>query len=178
MGKDKVSDESEQIVIYPADMVIEVRNANPKMAYGLFENDTGTQVTNFVKAAKGRVEFTDLNPRRCYDVGVVKYLDEVKPQFCILWNDYMAINKNAKLNSCNKMPVEYPYNYRVKYLSKNYDGVLDLVDDKNEPVGLTIKTTSGNKARLIEVHSFIKKDKRRYNAFLRQGLQEDTTSRK
>ena len=75
-----LNDTPEQVVIFPEPRIIKIEPAQPERAYGLFDSETGTQVTGFKKGTGGQVEFADLQPSRHYDVGAIENMGEDKPE--------------------------------------------------------------------------------------------------
>ena len=70
MNENKFLIESlEQVIIIPPIRIIEIYDSCPERAYGLFDSQTGTQVSDFVKGAGGQIEINNSEPLRHYDVG-------------------------------------------------------------------------------------------------------------
>ncbi len=138
MEQDKFT--NEQVVIYPQDRRIEINYTVPERAYGLFDTKTGTQVSDFVKGNGGKIEFNHLDSSIHFDVGAVENMSDEKPYFAINWNAQMRDNTDEILNGFDNMPVQYPHIYKI--IDKGNNGVLEMVDDNNEPVGQVMELSS------------------------------------
>ena len=129
-----LNDYPEQVVLNPNPRKIEINYARAERAYGLFDSETGTQVTGFKKGTDGKVEFTDLNPQKHYDVGAIEGMGDDKPQFAIAWNFPMKDETDDILKNSGNLPVIYPKPY-VIIDNNNENNIFDIVDDKGETVG-------------------------------------------
>ncbi len=160
MNENKFLNESpEQVVLTPNPRRIEITHAIPARAYGLFDSETGTQVTGFKKGTEGKVEFADLNPQKHYDVGAIEGVGDDKPQFAIAWNETMRDNTDDILKNSGNLPVEFPGNYLIKDNGNNSNNIFDIVDDKGETVGQVINLSqTGDKPRFNQVWSLKMKD--------------------
>lgn len=156
MNENKFSNEApEQVIIYPDTHIIEINGACEQKAYGLFDSQTGTQVSDFIKGTSGKVEFKKLDPLRHYDVGTIENTGEEKPNFAINWTNGMRDDTDDILNNSRNLPVKYPYIYRIINNENNSDNVFDLVDNNTKKVGEVINLTqSGDKPQFTYVHSF------------------------
>ena len=154
-----LNEQQEQVLIYPNPRRIKINCAQAQRAYGLFDSETGTQVTGFKKGTDGQVEFKDLNPSRHYDVGVIEGMGDDKPVFAINWTQLMRDDTDAILNNSGNLPVVYPAAYTIKDNDNNSNNIFDLVDDNGEKVGEVAKLSpTGDKPKFVYMHSFKMKD--------------------
>ena len=153
--KNIVKEQKDQVIIYPDTRIIKINSSRPEKAYGLFDSQTGTQVSDFVNGNGGQIEFNSIRPNRHYDVGVIENTDDEKPQFAMNWTKQMRDNTDAILSSSDNLPVEYPYMYEIINNGNNSDNVFDMVDNNSEKIGevINLKQT-GDKPRFTCVHSF------------------------
>lgn len=160
MNENKLlNDYPEQVVIYPKPRIIKIQNACANRAYGLFDSQTGTQVSDFKKGTEGKVEFADLNPQKHYDVGAIEGMGDKKPYFAISWNPKMKDNTDAILKNSRNLPVEYPEPYLIKDIGNNSNNIFDLVDKNNNHVGQVINLSqTGDKPRFKQIWSLKMKD--------------------
>ena len=143
---------NEQVVIYPQDRRIEINFSEPERAYGLFDTKTGTQVSDFVKGNGGKIEFNHLDPSIHFDVGAVENMGDEKPYFAISWNSTMRDNTDEIFDGFDNMPVEYPHIYVIK--DKGNNGILEMVDNNNEPVGHVMELLSvGDQPEFVQMWS-------------------------
>ena len=68
----------EQVILIPNPRRIGISRAIPARAYGLFDSETGTQVSEFKKGTEDKVEFANLDPTKHYDVGVIEGMGDDK----------------------------------------------------------------------------------------------------
>ena len=154
-----LNDTPEQVVIFPEPRIIKIEPAQPERAYGLFDSETGTQVSEFKKGTDGQIEFTDLDPNKHYDVGAIEGMGDEKPQFAIAWNTEMKDNTDAILKNSRNLPVEYPEPYLIKDIVNNSNNIFDLVDKNNNHVGQVINLSqTGDKPRFKQIWSLKIKD--------------------
>ena len=154
-----VNEQQEQVIITPTPRIIKINRACQERAYGLFDSRTGTQVSDFIKGTNSQVEFKDLDPNRHYDVGVIENTGDEKPYFAIAWNRTMRDDTDAILKNSDNLPVVYPAVYSIKDNKDNPNGIFDLVDKDNEPVGQVIKLSPmGDKPNFRCIHSMKLKD--------------------
>ena len=113
-----LNDYPEQVVLNPNPRKIEINYARAERAYGLFDSETGTQVTGFKKGTDGKVEG----------------MGDDKPQFAIAWNFPMKDETDDILKNSGNLPVIYPKPY-VIIDNNNENNIFDIVDDKGETVG-------------------------------------------
>ena len=148
----------EQVVLDPNKERIEIMSSHANRAYGLFDAQTGVQVTDFVKGNGGQIEFSHLAPGRHYDVGVVGGMSDDKPQFAIAWNQLgMRDDTDEILKNSGGLPITYPNAYRIRDIGNN--GVYDLVDDRGEKVGQVAQLTQqDDKPEFMYIMSFKMKD--------------------
>ncbi len=156
MKQNKFSNETpEQVILIPRPRTIRINPTIPQRAYGLFDSETGTQVSDFVKGNDGQIEFSRLEPNRNYDVGIIGNPGDEKPQFVINWTLHMRDDTDTILDNSDDFPVVFPYQYVIKYKGSNNGGVYDLADDKGETVGQVIKLApTGDKPEFYCIHSF------------------------
>ena len=153
-----LNDSSEQVVLIPAPRRIEINGAHANHAYGLFDSETGTQVSEFKKGTDGKVEFRNLDSNKHYDVGTIEGMGDEKPQFAIDWTQEMKDNTDEILKNSGKLPVNYPKPY-VIIDNNNTNNVFNIVDDKGETVGQVINLSqTGDKPRFDMVWTFKMKD--------------------
>ena len=151
--------QQEQVLIYPNPRRIEITHAIPARAYGLFDSETGTQVSEFKKGTDGQVEFKGLNPSRHYDVGAIEGMGDKKPQFAIAWTKAMRDDTDTILKNSDNLPVEFPCTYYIIDNGKNSNNVFDLVDDNGDKVGEVVKLSpTGDKPEFKMVCTFKIKD--------------------
>ena len=154
-----LNEQQEQVLIYPNPRRIEINHTQPARAYGLFDSETGTQVSDFKKGTDGQVEFQNLDPTRHYDVGVIENPGDKKPQFAINWTHSMKDDTDAILNNSGNLPVVYPQTYLIKYNKNNSDNVFELTDKDNNPVGQVINVAqTGDKPEFRLIWSLKVKD--------------------
>ena len=160
MKQNKLLNEApEQVVVFPQPRIIEITGAHPERAYGLFDSETGTQVTGFKKGTEGKVEFKGLAANKHYDVGVIEGMEDEKPYFAIAWTRPMKDNTDDFLNNSDNLPVIYPCRYLIKDKENSYKNTFDLVDDNGETVGQVINLSQqGDKPRFNMVCTFKMKD--------------------
>ena len=160
MNENKLlNDYPEQVVLTPNPRKIEINSACPARAYGLFDSETGTQVSEFKKGTDGKVEFKDLEPNRHYDVGAIEGMGNDKPQFAINWTRTMKDNTDDILKNSDNLPVIFPYNYIIKNNENKSNNVFDLVDDTGEKVGEVINLSQTSaKPRFVCIQTFRMKD--------------------
>lgn len=145
----------EQVVVIPDPRRIVISHACANRAYGLFDSETGTQVSEFKKGTDGQVEFTDLNPNRHYDVGAIEGMGDEKPQFAIAWTPGMKDNTDAILKNSGNLPVIYPEPYFIKDNKNNSNNIFDIVDDKGNKVGQVMNLSqTGDKPEFNWVRTF------------------------
>ncbi len=159
MSENKFLNENpEQVIITPTPRIIRINNAQAFRAYGLFDSETGTQVSEFKNGADGQVEFKDLDPNRHYDVGTIENPGDEKPQFSMIWNNSMKDDRDAILNNSDNLPIVYPKIYSIKD-DDNSNNVFNLVDDKGETVGQVMNLLqTGDKPKFMNAHTFRMKD--------------------
>ncbi len=86
MNENKFLNESpEQVILIPNPRTIRIQGAHAERAYGLFDSETGTQVTGFKKGTDEQVEFDHLDPSNHYDVGAIEGMGDDKPEFVQIW---------------------------------------------------------------------------------------------
>ena len=154
-----LNDLPEQVVLTPNPRKIGITNAHAQRAYGLFDSETGTQVTGFKKGTDGKVEFTSLNPNKHYDVGAIESMGDEKPQFVISWNTIMKDNTDEILNNSGNLPVDFPRTYYIKNNGNNSNNIFDLVDDNGDKVGEVAKLSpTGDKPEFCMAWTFKMKD--------------------
>ena len=154
-----LNETSEQVVLTPNPRRIEINHAIPERAYGLFDSETGTQVSEYKKGTEGKVEFVDLNPNRHYDVGAIENPGDEKPQFSIAWTPYMKDDTETILKNSHNLPVIYPSAYTIKDNGSNSNNIFDLVDDKDDKVGQVMNLSqTGNKPQFKRIWSLKVKD--------------------
>ncbi len=160
MEKNKFLNESpEQVVLTPNPRRIEIYYAHSARAYGLFDSETGTQVSEFKKGTTGQVEFAGLDPNRHYDVGAIEGMGDEKPQFAIIYTRSMRDDTDTILNNSDNLPVIYPQTYLVNYKENNSDNVFDLVDNQGDKVGEVAKLSpTSDKPVIIYIQSLKVKD--------------------
>ncbi len=100
-----LNEQQEQVLIYPNPRRIEIDYACTNRAYGLFDSETGTQVSDFKKGTEEQVEFKDLDPNRHYDVGAIENPGDEKPVFAINWIHPMKDNTDDILKNSGNRPV-------------------------------------------------------------------------
>ncbi len=153
-----LNDSPEQVVVIPYPRTIRITGVQPEKAYGLFDSETGTQVTGFKKGTDGQVEFARLNPNRHYDVGAIEGMGDEKPQFAIAWNLNMKDNTDEILKNSGNLPVDFPSPY-VIIDNNNKNNVFNIVDDKGETVGQIMNLSqTGDKPLFVQVWTFKMKD--------------------
>ena len=154
-----LNDYPEQVILIPNPREIEIQGACARRAYGLFDSQTGTQVTEFKKGTEGKVEFKGLEPNRHYDVGIIEGIGNEKPQFAIAWTCEMKDDTDAILKNSDNLPVIYPCRYLIKDKENSSKNTFDLVDDNGETVGQVINLSQqGDKPRFNMVCTFKMKD--------------------
>ena len=160
MNENKFLDDyPKQVVLIPDPRRIEINQAVPIRAYGLFDSETGTQVSEFKKGTEGQVEFDRLNPSRHYDVGAIENPGDEKPYFVISWTPAMKDNTDTIINNSGSLPVNYPQPYKIKDNGDNSNNIFDIVDDKGETVGQVINLSqTGDKPKFEWVRTLRIKD--------------------
>ena len=160
MEQNKFLNESpEQVVLTHNPRKIEITNAIPARAYGLFDSATGTQVTGFKKGTDGKVEFDSLDPSKHYDVGAIEGMGDEKPEFAIAYTLPMRDNTDEILKNSGNRPVAYPNTYTIKDNGSNSNNIFDLVDDNGEKVGEVAKLSPiGDKPKFAWAKTFRMKD--------------------
>ncbi len=154
-----LNDSPEQVVLTPNPRKIGITNAHAQRAYGLFDSETGTQVSEFRKGTTGKVEFDNLDPNRHYDVGAIEGMGDDKPQFAIAWNYRMKDNTDEILKNSDNLPVVYPERYLIKDNKNNSNNIFDIVDDKGDKVGEVVKLApTSDKPKFEYICSFKVKD--------------------
>ncbi len=154
-----LNEQQEQILIYPNPRKIIINHACEQRAYGLFDSETGTQVSEFKKGTDGQVEFAHLNPIRHYDVGAIEGMGDDKPQFAINWTQPMRDDTDSILKNSGNLPVEFPNTYTIKDKGNNSNNVFDLVNENGDKVGEVVKLVpTGDKPQIHFVCSFKVKD--------------------
>ncbi len=155
MNENKFLNESpEQVIIIPSTRKIKINYSCPARAYGLFDSQTGTQVSDFVKGNGGQIEIDHSEPLRHYDVGVIEAQGDKKPQFAINWTRGMKDDTEAALKNSGNLPVVYPQIYEITD-DGNSNGIYNLVNAEGETVGQVINLSqTGDKPRFKCVHSF------------------------
>ena len=149
----------EQVILIPNPRRIGISRAIPARAYGLFDSETGTQVSEFKKGTDGQVEFKDLNPSRHYDVGTIENMGDEKPEFAINWTVPMRDNTDDILKNSGNLPVIFPCNYIIKNNENNSNNVFDLVDNNGDKVGEVVKLApTGDKPNFRIAWTFRMKD--------------------
>ncbi len=158
MEQNKILNETlEQVVLTPNPRRIEIHSARPARAYGLFDSETGTQVTGFKKGTEGKVEFAGLNPSKHYDVGAIEGMGDEKPQFKIIWTAPMRDETDEILKNSGNLPVVFTCTYHI--IDNGNNNVFDMVDTKGKKVGKVMKLSpTGDKPRFVYVHTFTMKD--------------------
>ena len=159
--KDEIMEQNrildEQVVLNPDKERIEINNSHMERVYGLFDAQTGVQVTDFVKGNGGQIAFNNLVPGRHYDVGVIGGMSDDKPQFAIAWAIGMRDDTDEILKNSDGLPISYPMDYRIKDSGNN--GVYDLVDDRGAKVGQVAQLTQqDDKPEFMYIMSFKMKD--------------------
>ena len=138
-----LNEQQEQVLIYPNPRRIKINCAHANRAYGLFDSETGTQVSDFKKGTTGQVEFDKLDPGKHYDVGTIEAMGDEKPEFAIMWTHEMKDNTDEIL----------------KKSGNNSDNIFDIIDDKGETVGQVAKLSpTGDKPEFHCIHSLKIKD--------------------
>ncbi len=151
------NDSPEQAILIPIPRIIRIIPSKSERAYGLFDTKTGTQVSEFVKGNGEQIEFDNLDPNMHYDVGVIEDMGDEKPQFAIMWNQYMRDDIDDILKNSNDLPIEYPCDYRI--IDNGNNGIYDLVDDNGDTVGQVANLTqTGDKPIFVQVWSMRMKD--------------------
>ena len=160
MNENKLlNDYPEQVVIYPKPRIIKIQNACANRAYGLFDSQTGTQVSEFKKGTDGQVEFDKLDPSRHYDVGAIEGMGDEKPEFSMIWTISMRDDTDTILKNSDNLPVAFPCAYYIKNNGNNSNNVFDMVDDKGDKVGEVVKLApTGDKPRFVITWTFKMKD--------------------
>ncbi len=154
-----LNDSPEQVILIPSPRTIRIQGACANRAYGLFDSETGTQVTEFKKGTDGKVEFIGLDPSRHYDVGAIEGLGDDKPYFAIVYTRPMRDDTDTILKNSGNLPVEYPERYLIKDNKNNSNNIFDIVDDKGDKVGEVAKLSpTGDKPRFIWMATFKMKD--------------------
>ena len=158
MEQNKFLNESpEQVVVIPYPRTIRITGVQPEKAYGLFDSETGTQVSDFKKGTDGQVEFQGLDPSKHYDVGAIEGMGDDKPKFRINWTKPMRDDTDTILNNSGNMPVAYPSTYTIKDSSSN--NVFDIVDNKGDKLGEVEKLAPiGDKPEICFIRSLKVKD--------------------
>ena len=153
-----LNQQQEQVLIYPNPRRIAINCANSERAYGLFDSETGTQVSEFKKGTTGQVEFADLEPSRHYDVGAIEGMGDEKPEFAIAWAYVMKDNTDEILKNSGNLPIEYPDPYKI-IDNNNKNNVFDIVDDRGETVGQVMNLSqTGDKPEISFICSLKVKD--------------------
>ncbi len=153
-----LNDSPEQVVIFPKPRIIRINNAESERAYGLFDSETGTQVTGFKKGIEGQIEFAGLDPNKHYDVGAIESMGDNKPEFAIAWISRMKDNTDDILKNSGNLPVEYPKPYEI-IDNNNKNNIFDIVDDNGETVGQVINLSqTGDKPRFVWITTLKMKD--------------------
>ena len=160
MEQNKFLNESpEQVILIPQPRKIRIQGAHAERAYGLFDSETGTQVSEFKKGTDDKVEFIGLNPDRHYDVGAIEGMGDDKPIFAIDWTNAMKDNTDEILKNSGNLPVVYPCPYFIKDNGNNSNNVFELTDDKGETVGQVMNLSqTGDKPRFDMVWTLRMKD--------------------
>ena len=160
MNENKSLDDSkEQVILTPNPRKIGITGACPERAYGLFDSETGTQVSEFKKGIEGQVEFTGLDPNKHYDVGAIEGMGDEKPQFAIVYTCSMRDDTDTILNNSGNLPVEFPCRYYIKNNENNSNNIFDLVDDNGDKVGEVMNLSqTGDKPEFKIVCTFKMKD--------------------
>ena len=154
-----LNEQQEQVVLTPNPRRIEINHACPARAYGLFDSETGTQVSEFKKGTDGKVEFADLQPNKHYDVGAIENMGDEKPQFAIAWNARMKDNTDEILKNSGNLPVVFPDPYLIKYNDSNSNNIYNLVDEKGETVGQVLNLSqTGDKPQFVKIWTLKMKD--------------------
>ena len=154
-----LNDYPEQVVLTPNPRKIEITGACANRAYGLFDSETGTQVSEFKKGTDGKVEFANLAPNRHYDVGAIDGMGDEKPQFAIIYTQLMRDDTDTILKNSGNLPVVYPRPYTIKDNGNNSNNVFDLVDDNGDKVGEVAKLApTGDKPKFHAAWTFKMKD--------------------
>ncbi len=144
----------EQVIIIPSTRKIKINDSRPERAYGLFDSQTGTQVTDFVKGTGGQIEINPSQPFRHHDVGVIEAQGDEKPQFAINWTKLMKDDTEAALKNSGNLPVVYPQIYEITD-NDNSNGIYNLANAEGETVGQVINLSqTGDKPRFECVRSF------------------------
>lgn len=159
MNENKFLNETpEQVVIFPKPRIIRINTTEPARAYGIFDSQTGTQVSEFKKGTDGQVEFADLDPNRHYDVGAIEVMGDEKPYFAINWTKKMKDDTDTILKNSDNLPVEFPQTY-VIINNNDKNNVFDIADDKGEIVGQVINLSqTKDKPKFEWVKTFKMKD--------------------
>ena len=153
-----LNDYPEQVVLTPNPRKIGITSACAERAYGLFDSETGTQVTGFKKGTDGQVEFTGLDPNKHYDVGAIEGMGDDKPVFAIAWNLEMKDNTDEVLKNSGNLPVSYPKPY-VIIDNNNKNNVFNIVDYNGETVGQVMNLSqTGDKPRFVCIYTLKMKD--------------------
>lgn len=154
-----LNEQQEQVTLSHDKKRIHIICTLPQRAYGLFDSETGTQVSNFKKCDEGNIEFNDLNPLKHYNVGVIENMGNDKPKFHISWTLPMRDETDSILSNSDNLPVEYPCVYTI--LDDNSKSVTEgkrvfnLVDDKKQTVAQAEELTpSDDKLKFISLHTF------------------------
>ena len=154
-----LNEQQEQVVLTPNPRKIEISNACAERAYGLFDSETGTQVTGFKKGTDGQVEFAHLEPSRHYDVGAIENPGDEKPQFSIAWTNKMKDDTDTILKNSHNLPVVYPLPYTIKDNGNNSNNIFDLADNRGETVGQVMNLSqTGDKPKIHYIWSLKVKD--------------------
>ncbi len=160
MEQNKILNETpEQIVLTPNPRRIEINHVHPARAYGLFDSETGTQVSEFKKGTDGKVEFANLEPSKHYDVGAIEGMGDEKPQFTIAWTPHMKDDTETILKNSHNLPVIYPQAYTIKDNGSNSNNTFDIADYKGNTVGQVMNLSqTGDKPKIRGIWSLKIKD--------------------
>ena len=154
-----LNEKPEQVILTPNPRKIIITPACDQRAYGLFDSETGTQVTGFKTGIDGKVEFAALNPSRHYDVGAIEGMGDEKPEFAIIYTQPMRDDTDTILKNSGNLPVVYPRPYTIKDNGNNSNNVFDLVDDNGDKVGEVAKLApTGDKPKFHAAWTFKMKD--------------------
>ncbi len=154
-----LNEQQEQVILIPDPRQIIITPACANRAYGLFDSETGTQVSEFRKGTTGKVEFDNLDPNKHYDVGAIEGMGDEKPQFAIAWISAMKDTTDEILKNSGNLPVIYPATYTIKDNGNNSNNIFDLVDDNGDKVGEVAKLApTGDKLQINFICSFKMKD--------------------
>ena len=150
-----LNEQQEQVIIIPPTRIIEINSSRPQRAYGLFDPQTGTQVSDFVRGTGDQITFKPIQPNRHYDVGIIENPGDEKPQFAINWTRIMKDNTEDALKNSGNLPVVYPNIYEITDNGVNSNGIHNLANEKGETVGQVINLSqTGDKPRFNCVQSF------------------------